>query len=91
MTPTRTQAALKLEEVPPPKWRKMLVRTVIGALAVGLGIAGAALWQWPWQVAVGLCLYGATTWSSQVVVRTLLALVEPVKLLHRAARHGNGG
>lgn len=87
--PTGLQQAVRMDEVPSDKWQTMLQRTIIGTLFIGLGIAAAFVLDWGWKVALPCVLFGATIWSTQLVTRSLLALVEPVKAFRRALK-GNG-
>lgn len=81
---TRIQRAIKMEHVPPERWPRVLQRTVTGAVLVAFGIAGAALWSFPWYVAAGSVGLGATVWSTKMVTNALRALLEPVKAYKRA-------
>lgn len=80
---TKVQRAFKLHEVPPEKWPQMVQRTITGAVLIAFGVAGAALWSFPWFVSAGAVLVGATTWSSQMVVGALKALAGPVRAFRR--------
>lgn len=80
---TRLQRAVNLHEVPKERWPSVVRRTVTGAVLVAAGCAGAAVWGFPWYAAVGLVLLGATIWSTQLVVGSLKALIEPVQAIRR--------
>lgn len=75
---TKVQQALKMEQVPPEKWPKMVQRTILGALFIALGVVGL---QKGWDVhwVIGACVFGASVWSTQLVTHALLALVTPFK------------
>ena len=81
---TRVQKALNLEEVPSGKWSLMVQRTVLGVLFVGLGLAGAVLWNWGVMYVIGMCLFGASLWSTQIVTHAMMALATPLRELRRA-------
>jgi glutamine synthetase len=92
---TGVQKAIKIDDVPHEKWTEMLRRTITGAVFVGLGVylilphpEGIRLYT-----GVGCILFGATTWSTQVVTGTLKALLDPLRAYKRAVkgiapRHG---
>jgi fatty acid desaturase len=83
----KLQRSMSMEEVPAPKFRVMLLRTLIGTLFVGVGVAG--MWMgWPWPPPVALVLIGATTWSTQIVLKPLKALLDPAQELFRLLRGG---
>lgn len=84
--PTRTQQVLGLHQVPKDKWRRMVARTAIGLVFIGLGCAGGYLKDWDWKVVVALVVVGASTWSTQVVTSTLMALVQPLKTIRAVWR-----
>lgn len=83
MTPaerqTRIQKAVKLHDVPPEKWPRMVQRTVLGLAFITFGAVGAIRLEWPWYVAAGFFLVGSTVWSGQLVTGALKALLEPVR------------
>lgn len=82
---TKVQEALKLEQVPQEKWPKMVQRTVLGLLFVALGFVGLNKgWSVYWVA--GLCVFGASVWSTQLVTHTLMALIEPFKAILGAWR-----
>lgn len=83
---TAVQRAFRMEAVPEEKWPKVIQRTITGAVLVGFGIAGAALWSFPWYVAVGAVGLGSTVWSTQMVTNALKALLQPVRAYKRALR-----
>jgi hypothetical protein len=89
MNPTKLQSAIKLEDVPKEKWHTMVARTIIGLIFLATGFAllqgseGIKLY-----LSVGLIMIGATTWSSQIVTKSLLALVEPFRAVWRIVKNG---
>lgn len=88
---TRVQRALKLEDVPSAKWHVMIQRTILGALFVALGLAGAIWWGWPALYVVGLTVFGASLWSTQLVTHAMMAMATPLRELRRAFKgNGNG-
>jgi len=89
--PTGLQRAIQMQEVPPEKWHQMLVRTLIGLLFVGLGLAGVFKLGWHPYLSVALVLFGATIWSTQVVKSTLMALLAPFKAWKRAVKGDTSG
>lgn len=82
---TRLQRAVKMHTVPKEKWTVLVQRTVLGVVFTGMGMAGAVLFGWPMYVDIGLVLFGATIWSTQVVKGALLALIGPFKAWKRVA------
>lgn len=91
---TITQRALNLHEVPPEKWQSMALRTVIGTVffVLGLGLLGFMLYVFNETknlsvillgCGIASILVGTTTWSSQIIVNSLMALVNPVKMYKR--------
>lgn len=73
-----------MDAVPAEKWPQVVQRTITGTVLIGFGIAGAALWGFPWYVAAGAVGFGATVWSTQLVTQSLRALLGPVKAYRRA-------
>ena len=78
---TRIQKAFKLEHVPAAKVSTMVQRTVLGSLFIVLGVLGAAKWAWSVYWVVGLCVFGASFWSTTLVTQTLMALLAPAKAI----------
>jgi uncharacterized membrane protein YgdD (TMEM256/DUF423 family) len=78
---TRVQKAFKLEHVPVEKVSTMVQRTTLGGLFIVLGVLGAAKWEWEWYVVAGMCLFGGSFWSTQLVTQTLMALLTPAKAI----------
>ena len=78
---TRVQKAFKLEHIPVEKVSTMVQRTTLGALFIALGIFGAMKWAWSVFWVVGLCVFGASFWSTQLVTNTLMALLAPAKAI----------
>ena len=76
---TRVMRAVKMETLPAEKWPQVVKRTVLGIAFIAFGAIGAIHLAWPWYVAAGFCLMGATIWSTQLVVGALKALLEPVR------------
>lgn len=76
---TRVMKAVKMDAVPVEKWPQIVKRTVLGVAFIAFGAVGAVRLEWPWYVAAGFCLLGATIWSTQLVVGALKALLEPVR------------
>lgn len=76
---TRVMKAVRVEAVPEEKWPTMVKRTVLGLAFIAFGGVGAVQLAWPWYVAAGFTLMGATIWSTQLVVGALKALLEPVR------------
>lgn len=87
---TRVMRAVKMDAVPVEKWPTLVKRTVLGIAFIGFGAVGAVQLAWPWYVAAGFCLLGATIWSTQLVVGALKALLEPVRA-YRALAGKDGG
>ena len=83
---TGLQRAVRMETVPPEKWPRVIQRTVTGTVLIGFGIAGAALWSFPWYVAAASVGFGATVWSTQLVTQSLKALLGPVRAYKRALK-----
>ena len=81
---TGLQKAVKLDAVPKERFGVMVQRTILGTLLIAIGVAGLAVWQMNHYLAAGFILVGATTWSSQIVTNSIMALVEPVKAIKRA-------
>lgn len=84
--PTRLQRAVKMDTVPAEKWPRVVQRTITGTVLIGFGVAGAALWGFPWYVAAGSVGLGATVWSTQLVTQSLKALLGPFRAYKRAMR-----
>ena len=80
-TATRVQKAFKLEHVPVEKVSTMIQRTTLGGLFIVLGVLGAVRLSWSVYWAVGLCVFGASFWSTQLVTQTLMALLAPAKAI----------
>ena len=78
---TRVQKAFKLEHIPVEKVSTMVQRTTLGALFIVLGVFGAMRWEWSVYWVVGLCVFGASFWSTQLVTQTLMALLAPAKAI----------
>ncbi len=78
---TRVQKAFKLEHVPVEKVSTMVQRTTLGGLFIVLGVLGAAKWEWSVYWVVGLCVFGASFWSGQLVTQTLMALLTPARAI----------
>lgn len=76
---TRVMKAVRVHAVPEEKWPTMVKRTVLGLAFIAFGAVGAIELEWPWYVAAGFTLMGATIWSTQLVVGALKALLEPVR------------
>lgn len=76
---TTIQRVIKLEDVPQKKFSHMMGRTLIGIMFIGLGVEGMAKFNFPWWAGLLCVLVGASTWSTQIVVGTLKALVSPFK------------
>ena len=74
---TRVMKAVRVEAE--EKWPTMVKRTVLGLAFIAFGGVGAVQLAWPWYVAAGFTLMGATIWSTQLVVGALKALLEPVR------------
>lgn len=85
---TAVQSAVGLEKVPPHKWARMVRRTLTGGSFAAVGIVGAALWSWPWYVAVGLVGLGVHLWSAQIVNASLRSLIPLVRELVSAVKGG---
>jgi hypothetical protein len=99
---TTLQRIVNLDRVPPQKWQTIVLRTIIGTLltAAGLGllyamvrvyIASQALSGWLLASGLALVVAGTTTWSTQLLTGTAMALLGPFKAWRRAVRDGNGG
>lgn len=87
---TRVMRAVKMDTLPAEKWPQVVKRTVLGIAFIAFGAVGAVQLEWPWYVAAGFCLLGATIWSTQLVVGALKALLEPVRA-YRALAGKDGG
>ena len=85
---TSIQTAVGLTAVPPHKYRRMVRKTLTGGAFVGLGVAGAATFAWPWYVAAGLVGLGVHVWSSQLVNASLRSLIPLVRELVSAVKGG---
>lgn len=88
---TQFQRAVKMDAVPAEKWPAMVQRTITGAVLIGFGVGGAALWGFPWYVATAAVGLGATVWSTQMVTGALKALVGPVRAYRRMKADGSDG
>lgn len=88
-TAARLQALPHLHAVPQEKLARMVFRTLLGALFVGLGLILlllqirilyatqdiAKLSLWLVLIGIGLLLLGASTWSTQIVITPLKVLI----------------
>lgn len=83
---TAMQSVVGLEAVPPHKWARMIRRTLTGASFAAVGVVGAALWSWPWYVAVGLVGLGVHLWSAQIVNASLRSLIPLIRELVGAVK-----
>ena len=83
---TKIQAAMKLHDVPPEKFGKMVRRTISGAVLIAFGVASAALWSFPWYVAATAVGLGAHIWSGQLVGSALKSLIPLIRELVSAIR-----
>jgi hypothetical protein len=81
---TGVQRAVKMEDVPREKFGAMVKRTILGGLFVVLGILSATTFQWGAFYSVGLLVFGASLWSTQLVTHALLAMATPLRELRRA-------
>lgn len=84
--PTRVQEALKLDAVPTEKWHQMVQRTVLGLGFIALGVLGAIKLGWAVYVSIAVCIFGATLWSTQLVVSTVKQLIPLLKAVLDAVR-----
>jgi len=91
-TPTKIQAALKLDEMPVAKWRRVAHRSFIGSIFFALGIF--LLWLMyrhhvgSGQISLSLLLagvafasFGAHIFSGQIFGASVVALAEPLRVL----------
>ena len=76
---TPVQRALKMEGVPESKWREMAQRTFLGALFVGLGLASATVLGWGMWPSIGLCVFGSTVWSRQIITGSVTEIIPLLK------------
>lgn len=83
---TGLQRAVRMESVPAEKWPQVVQRTITGTVLIAFGVAGAALWGFPWYVATAAVGFGATVWSTQLVTQSLKALLGPVRAYKRALK-----
>ena len=90
-TATRVQKAFKLEHIPTAKVSVMIQRTTLGGLFIVLGVLGAAKWAWSVYWVVGLCVFGASFWSTQLVTQTVTALLTPAKAIKALLGKGEDG
>jgi hypothetical protein len=86
---TGIRAALKIpEKVPDNKFVNMLVRTFIGAVFLfAAGYFGGYKEIFPWYISGAFTVIGATTWSTQVVVGVIKALIEPFRAVMQIVRN----
>ena len=80
---TVVQRAIQLHAVPKERWQTMVGRTIIGTIFVALGLAGFVVLDLNVYVSIGLIVFGATTWSNQIITGSLMALIRPVKAYKR--------
>lgn len=83
------QNAVKLADVPPSKFRRMLKRTFAGGTMVALAWVSGAFWGAPWYVPTTLAMLGAHIWAGQVVNQSVKRAIPLIRELASAIK-GNG-
>lgn len=92
--PTKIQAALKLEEIPAPRWHAIAARSLLGTLFFALGLF--LLWLMyrhhvaTQEISLALLIagvivasFGAHMFSGQIFSASVLALAEPLAVIRR--------
>lgn len=97
-SPTKTQAALRLEDVPRPKYRRMWWRTLLGVafmLALTAFLLLLAWLKFKRDGEVSLALIGAGVFcgfvcgqiaSGQIIGSAIMSLGEPLRLIRELIR-----
>lgn len=83
---TKVQEAVKLGSVPPPKWKRMVARTLAGGTMVAVAWAAGGIWGAPWYVPTTLAMLGAHIWAGQVVNRSIKHAIPLVRELVAAVK-----
>lgn len=86
---TRLQRAVKLHEVPKPKWHKILVRAIVGLILLGFALIGVAA-EWNQWLIVGIVAVGGHMVSGQLLEGSIRSIIGLIASLVRAIGGKNG-
>lgn len=80
---TRLQRAVKMAEIPKPKWHKILVKAIVGIVLLAFALIGVAA-DWNQWLIVGIVATGAHMVSGQLFLNSVKSIIELVASLVRA-------
>ncbi len=85
---TAIQDAVRLGNVPPAKWKRMVARTFAGLTVMGIAWASGAVWAAPWYVPTTLAALAAHVWSGQVLNASAKRAIPLIRELVSAVKGG---